>query len=565
MSVVNKKIPNSAARGIESKRGVQVRDTTIKKKIVKILTLGAIIALLLFIPSQASTSRQLLGSSSATSIPIKHLIFIIQENHSFDNYFGTYPGANGLNNAPPCCPTTLTTPPPFSLSSYPFNASMITPFHLNVNSPVMLVGDELPPGQMYPNSSDSIQAADSSDDQLPFLLSNESTINLSHAWYVAHTDWNNGKMNGFIVGENNPQTMGYYNAEDIPYYWDYAKNFVLDDNFFSSLMGPSLPNHLYIASGSSGDGSIPNPSNQSWIKHGGIADNPPSKGPDLQINGSDFTANWASMAQELSEYGISWKWYTGAANVTAPSFWDVLPLFSYFRQNPSLMNENEVGTQNFINSLQNGTLPSVSWIIPGSKWKPPIFPFTANPPIKNCVTDEHPPARSDCGMDYVSYLVNAVMKSSYWDSTAIIITWDDYGGFYDHVPPPQVDYFGEGFRVPTLIISPWAKHGFIDHTPYEFGSLLSLVETIFGVPSLGARDSFGIGKNNMMNSFDFSQNPQPPLIEPADFLGPTKISPMSNHYVTSTDYYYYVLGAAIVIVALGLIATYFLVKRKRMR
>jgi hypothetical protein len=119
-------------------------------------------------------------------------------------------------------------------------------------------------------------------------------------------------------------------------------------------------------------------------------------------------------------------------------------------------------------------------------------------------------------MDYVTYLVNHVMRSQYWESTAFVITWDDYGGFYDHVPPPQVDDFGEGFRVPTLVVSPWAKHGFIDHTMYEFGSMLKLAEVNFNLATLGARD---LKANDMMNSFDFNQAPQKPLILPTTFLG----------------------------------------------
>ena len=117
------------------------------------------------------------------------------------------------------------------------------------------------------------------------------------------------------------------------------------------------------------------------------------------------------------------------------------------------------------------------------------------------------------------------MQSQYWQSSAIVVTWDDYGGFYDNVPPPQVDAFGEGFRVPTLVISPWAKHGFIDHTQYEFASLLRLAEDNFNLPRLGTRD---VTSNDMMNSFDFSQAPQPPLIEPANFVGPATVSTTSS-------------------------------------
>jgi phospholipase C len=119
-------------------------------------------------------------------------------------------------------------------------------------------------------------------------------------------------------------------------------------------------------------------------------------------------------------------------------------------------------------------------------------------------------------MDYVAYLVNQVMQSQYWQSTAIVLTWDDYGGFYDHVPPPQIDKYGEGFRVPTLVISPWAKHGFVDHTEYEFAPMLRLAEDTFNIPTLGVRD---VKANDMMNSFNFNQAPQPTLIEPANFVG----------------------------------------------
>ncbi len=458
-------------------------------------------ALLFFLAASSSFAPTF--SSARAANPLKHIIFILQENHSFDNYFGTYPGANNLANASACCPTSL------SASALP---AVVKPFHLNVSQPVYIIGDELPPGQMYPNASDELTAS-TAGNIAPFQLPTESSLDLLHSWQAAHTDWNNGSMNGFLVGEGNNQTMGYYTRSDIPYYFDYANNYVLDDNFYSSLLGPSFPDHLYMVSGTSGN----------------ITGNPKARGPDFTLT-QYFNLTWTQIAQELTQAGISWKWYSGQANVTAPSYWDVLPVFSYFQKNPQLLKANVVGTQNFVNSLQNGSLPSVSWIIPGSTWHPPTAPFTTSPPIQNCVTSEHPPARPDCGMDYVSYLVNAVMHSQYWNSTAIVVNWDDYGGFYDHVAPPQEDAFGEGFRVPNIVISPWAKHGYVDHTPYEFGSFLSLIETNFNVPSLGTRDSFGIGKNNMMNSFNFAQAPQPVLIEPGTFVGPGNTTPLSNGY-----------------------------------
>jgi phospholipase C len=152
-------------------------------------------------------------------------------------------------------------------------------------------------------------------------------------------------------------------------------------------------------------------------------------------------------------------------------------------------------------------------------------------------------------MDYVTYLVNEVMQSPYWQSTAIVITWDDYGGFYDHVPPPQIDAYGEGFRVPTLVISPWAKHGYIDHTQYEFASLLRLAEDNFNLPTLGVRD---IKANDMMSSFDFSQTPQPTLIEPANFVGPAPETTTVTQTATTpefTEIQIYLILASLVAVA----------------
>jgi phospholipase C len=422
---------------------------------------------------------------------IQHLIFIVQENHSFDNYFGTYTGANGL-------PLGLAIP----IDPNQTSLGYVKPFHLDVSHPIMIVGDELPPGVADP---DELQLGNST---APFHLDSESIgRDLSHAWTVAHEAYDNGKMDGFVAAEKSTLTMGYYDRSDIPYYWDYANQYVLDDNFFSSLMGPSFPNHLYIASGTNGPVSN---LNYRWVPNGTVVDNPAS-----DFNWQGVSLDWSTLAQEMSNANVPWAWYDGEAKPLKPNIWDVLPLFTYFQNHPSELVQHVKNTQNFVTDIQNSQLPAVSWIIPGG-WHPswPAACVGQSP-------SEHPPARSDCGMDYVAYLVNQVMQSQYWQSSAIIITWDDYGGFYDHVPPPQVDAFGEGFRVPTLVVSPWAKHGFIDHTQYEFASLLRLAEDNFNLPLLGTRD---VKANNMMNSFDFDQSPLQPLIEPANFVGPANPS-----------------------------------------
>jgi phospholipase C len=424
---------------------------------------------------------------------IQHIIFVVQENHSFDNYFGTYPGANGLLNVS------------IPVNIYNTTSGYVSPYHLSANLPISIVGDELPPGIADPDDLSAAMANYTS----PFHISGESIgQDLSHAWAVAHEAWDNGKMDGFVTAERSFLTMGYYDNEDIPYYWNYAEHYVLDDNFFSSAMGPSFPNHLYIASGASGPTNLTYP----WVLKGSIIDGPPA---NFTLSALDLT--WTTLAQELSNANMTWTWYDGDANATAPSVWNVLPLFNYFQTHPNELTEHVKNTRYFVTDIQNNSLPAVSWIIPGA-WHPPTLPVL----FAEQSISEHPPARPDAGMDYVAYLVNQVMESPYWGSTAIVITWDDYGGFYDHVPPPQIDVCGDGFRVPALVISPWAKPGYIDHTQYEFSSMLRLAEVNFNLPTLGTRD---VEANDMMNSFNFSQTPLAPLIEPADYVSPSSLLP----------------------------------------
>jgi phospholipase C len=458
------------------------------------LTLAVVVSLLVGLQAQAVPA-----AVQQSAIPIKHLVFIVQENHSYDNYFGTYPGANGI-------------PPGTTMPMNP-NASsmmMVAPFHLNANTPVSIIGDELPPGVSSP------AAIASPNDTAPFHLPASTRVDVSSAWYAAHLAYDQGRMDGFVYAQdyynlNGTMAMGYYDRTDLPYYWDYADNYVLADNFYSSLMGPSLPNHLYIASGTSG----------------GIVGN---SGQTLTSGGTgvgQLDLTWATLAEELTNSSVTWAWYTGESPPVAGTVWNVLPLFDYFQRHFQTLQTHDLDTHVFIDALANGSLPSVSWITPGG-WEPRTTPTA-------CVgadVSEHPPARQDCGMDYVASLVNAVMQSKYWQDTAIVVTWDDYGGFYDHVAPPTRDTYGSGFRVPTLIISPWARHGYVDHTAYEFGSMLKMTEELFHVSSLNQTDAQA---NDMLNAFDFAQTPQPPLVEPVNFVSGMAVEPMSNGYSTITS------------------------------
>jgi len=471
-------------------------------------------------------------NGAAMTTPLKHIIFIVQENHSFDNYFGTYPGANGLNNAPSCCPMA--------------SGAILSPFHLTT-SDVWIQGDELPPGvsdedeipdPFVPSVSTNL-STDSSSSVSPFHVTSGINPKLGHSWANMHTSYDNGKMDGFVMAQaNSPNAsmaMGYYDRTNLPYYWDYANNYVLADNFFSSEMGPSAPNHIYIVSGTNGPIANPNPNYASWINPSGYwFDNPPvNAGTNLTFYG--LSLSWATLAQMLQTNGISWSWYDGTIvngnpAPAMPTYWNPLPLFTYFQQNQTVTQEHLKNTANFYSDIQNGNLPSVSWIMPGGGFIPSGIPPNCGPGDMS----EHPPGRLDCGMDYVSTLVNAVMNSKYWQDTAIIITWDDSGGFYDHVAPPQIDSYGLGFRVPTIVVSPFAKHGYIDPTEYEFASMLRLVEDNFGLHPLTTRDAQA---SDMMNSFNFNQPPQPPLLEPSTFVYPGNSSAKSNGYCQTSPAY----------------------------
>jgi phospholipase C len=424
-------------------------------------------------------------------IPINHFIYIIQENHTFDSYFGTYPGANGI-------------PPGIRLAEKPDGPRIYKPFHFT--------------GNAIPHD-------------------------LSHSWQAARTAWNNGCMDGFIWAEwpaalgfywddkpvpqpdphkvhpvptptpgtasvNQPvsddeiepgdvapdptptgtppagpppgpppswvlNTLGYMDYHEIPNYWEYARRFTLCDYFFSSLMGPSEPNHLYSVAAQSG----------------GLVNNP---GPGLAREPGVYT--FPTMCDLLQSSDVSWKYYDEKPDPHQHSLWNPLPGFRQFQKDPKLM-AHLVHTDEFYTDLKNGSLPAVSWLVP--------IPADS----------EHPPANVKTGMRYVTQLINAVMESRYWKDCAIILVWDDYGGFYDHVPPYQTDRYGFGPRVPALVISPYSRGGVVNHTRFDFTSPLKLIETRFDLKALTDRDK---DSNDMLDCFDFDRKPLDPVVITAE-------------------------------------------------
>lgn len=264
------------------------------------------------------------------------------------------------------------------------------------------------------------------------------------------------------------ETLSYIDRTVIPNYWTYADEYTLCDEFFSSISSSSIPNHIYtVAAQSAG---IVN----------SLAMGRTQKG----------IFSFPSIIQLLDTGGVSWKYYT-AITPRVFSIWNPLPSFRKYSVNLGFDVDSHLDyTSHFLDDVKNGNLPQVSWVTPEK------------------TASEHPPNDVRIGMWYVTDLINAIMKSSYWNSCAIIVWWDDYGGFYDHVPPPQVDEFGFGIRVPALVISPWSVRKVV-HTQYDETSPLKLIETKFGLPPLSGRDA---ASNTMLECFDFTQTPLPPHI-----------------------------------------------------
>ena len=364
---------------------------------------------------------------------IKHIVFIIKENRSFDQYFGTFAGADGATSGP-----TST-------------------------------GATIPLGHT------------------PDRMAHD----IGHGWSDAHVAIDGGKMDKFDLVAHGSDLTGYTQMQqsDIPNYFAYAHQFVLADRMFSSLEGPSFPNHLYTVAAQSGgaiDNPIKNPSG-AWGCDSDSTATVAVKDTAGKVTQEPPCFDFQTIVDSLQTAGISWKYYAPGMGQSGYN-WSTLDAVNHIRNGP-LWASNVVAMTQFVTDAQSGNLPAVSWIVSGT-------------------TSEHPPDSTCLGENWTVQQINAVMQGPDWSSTAIFLTWDDFGGFYDHVPPPGVDTYGLGPRVPLLIISPFAKRGMVSHTQYEFSSFLALLETRFGLAALTSRDATA---SNMTDSFDFAQSPQPPL------------------------------------------------------
>lgn len=384
---------------------------------------------------------------------ITHIVFIIKENRTFDHMFGRFPGADGATHGATCDGT-------------------IVPLQRAANQ----AGSPL------------------------------------HSFSAGITAINGGEMNCFDQLQDGTNLEGYvqYQKEDIPNYWSYAKHFVLADRFFSSVYGPTTVEHLWTLAGQS-DRFV----DVEREDQGGLGKPGEFCRDEMELMKSfrkltkeearlafkfEEASNVAELAERfwinrwpctdikilpdlLEERDISWKYYKGGTRHQK-----AIKMIRHVRFGP--MWKKVVENSQFDKDVRRGRLPEVSWLIP------PRY------------LNEHPPHGICQGENWTVRRLNLLMRSDYWDTTAVFLTWDDFGGFYDHVPPPHVDLYGMGPRVPALVISPWAKKGHIDHRTYDFSSILRTIEELYGLPSLGERDALA---KPMWNSFDFTQKPLDPL------------------------------------------------------
>jgi phospholipase C len=423
---------------------------------------------------------------------IKHVVILMMENRSFDSYFGTYPGADGIPRR---------------------NG------HFTVCSP-------------DPRTHQCV---------LPYHDRSNRNLGGPHEHLDAVRDINGGKMDGFMrearrgltagclaspdmplcsLGARDPDVMGYHDWHEIPNYWAYARHFTLQDHMFQPDTSWSLPAHLYMVSEWSARCRRRNVA-MSCVN---AVENPlaPPHEPQNPTNRKPSYA-WTDLTYLLHRHHVPWRYYVFAGNepdcesgamfcprvrqrAKTPGIWNPLPWFTTVHHDHQV--RDVVSISHFFAAAKRGTLPALSWVEPNNH------------------VSEHPPSLITNGQAFVTHVINTVMRSPDWRSTAIFLAWDDWGGFYDHVVPPNVDINGFGLRVPAVVISPYARPGYIDHQVGSFDGYVKFIEDDF----LGGRrlDPKTDGRpdprpdvrealpqaGDMAQAFNFNQKPLRPLILP---------------------------------------------------
>ncbi len=404
---------------------------------------------------------------------IKHVVFVIQENRSFDNLFNGFPGADSATS-----------------------------------------------GLRH---DDSVVALHPTSLSVP--------VDLDHARQSFLNSYNGGRMNGFdTIGTVPPQRSGDFAYAYVPQsetkpYWDLARQFTLADHTFASVGGPSFPAHQYLIAGTAGR-AIDNPNRTAADVFWWGCDSPSGTtvreiGPHGSADGPRVFPcfDYRTLADVMDARGVSWRSYAPTANDLG-SIWSAFDAIHHIRYGPDWSEKVVTPQTRVLTDISADALPALSWVTPD---------FRSSDHETYGIGGRPQAERTDLGPQWVATVVNAIGRSRLWNDTVVIVVWDDWGGWYDHVRPPQLDAMGLGFRVPMIVISAYAKHGYLSHVQHEFGSLLKFAEGVFDLPSLGTTDARA---DDLSDCFDFTKRPAPyvPIstaITAADFIAmpPSNVPP----------------------------------------
>jgi len=319
-------------------------------------------------------------------------------------------------------------------------------------------------------------------------------------------DVNGGAYDGFGNGQfGDPWAYTQFDEQDVPNYYAWARDYVLCDNFYASAAGPSFPNHFFFVAGQSG-GVIDNPENigTKKVKGGSFKSwGCDAVGDDVFVLVKDDKGNltkhdtcfdFETVPQQLEAAGVSWTYYSATSNQSG-YFWNALNgVHGVFHTDLWREGDTIRSVDHLVRDIEADRLPAVTWVTPRFE------------------LSDHPPENTCFAHDWLTGVVNALMKSPSWEHTALFVTWDEWGGFYDHVRPPAVDDIGLGFRVPMLVLSPYARKGYIDDAEGEFSTPLKFIEDNWGLDYLTARIE---RTHNFEHVFDFAKAPRSPAVLPA--------------------------------------------------
>jgi phospholipase C len=375
---------------------------------------------------------------------IEHVVIVIHENRSFDDLFATFPGADGATS-----------------------------------------------GKMSNGKTVKLKKVD-------FLY----PYDLGHSYRAFQRDYNNGKMNGFDLegggkgqGPAGKHPYQYVDPAQIKPYWDIAEQYALADHLFQTQGSGSFTAHQDLIAGSTAIDDtrslVDFPSAKPWG-----CDAPQATRTSIittalkyhYMRGPFPCLDYATLRDLLDKKGVSWKYYSPPVKGSTGSIWNAFDAIRAVRYGSEWGTNVTSNNKQIFDDIAGGTLPAVSWYVP------------------DLADSDHPGTHANTGPASVADMVNTIGESTYWKTTAIIVVWDDWGGFYDHEPPPfRDDAGGLGFRVPMLVVSPYTPRGLISHTQYEFGSILKFVENNWNLGRLGTTD---VRAASIVDCFDFDQRPR---------------------------------------------------------